>query len=100
MAIQVLEEDVVPLEDAKKLLPGRPDRSTIYRWALGSGSYGVKLESAKVGRKRFTSAQAIQRFVEAVTAAADGQAPPSIRTGRQRHKEMRAAERRLADAGI
>jgi hypothetical protein len=100
MAIQVLEEEVLPLEDAKKLIPGRPDRSTIYRWALGGGSHGIKLESAKVGRKRFTSKQAIQRFVEAVTAAADGEIPPAIRTSRQRQKQMREAERRLASAGI
>lgn len=98
--IDVLSEDVLPLADAKKLLPGRPDRSTIYRWALGGGSHGVKLQSAKVGRKRFTSRQAIQRFVEAVTAAADGEVPPVMPTRRERRKKMKAAERRLSEAGI
>ncbi|MGH6961195.1 MAG: DUF1580 domain-containing protein, partial [Dongiaceae bacterium] len=71
-----MTEDIIRLEDAKKVIPGRPDRATIYRWALGDGSAGVRLETVKVGRKRFTSKQAIQRFVEASTAAAGGRETP------------------------
>lgn len=100
MAIQVLEEDVLRLDDAKKLLPGRPDRSTVYRWALGPGSHGVRLESFKVGRRRFTTKQAIQRFVEAVTVAADGNKQPVVRSHREREKAITSAEKRLEQAGI
>lgn len=99
--IDVLAEEVLELGDARKLLPGRPDRATIFRWALGTGSHGVRLETVKVGRKRFTSKQAIQRFVEASTAAADGKAvPATVRTSRQRQKAIHAAERRLAAEGL
>lgn len=98
--MDVLTEDVLELGEARKFLPGRPDRATIYRWALGPGSHGVRLETVKVGRKRFTSKQAIQRFVELSTAAADGQAPPTMRTNRKRQKDILAAEQRLAAAGL
>lgn len=98
--IDVLNEDMVALDDARKLMPGDPDRATLYRWALGPGSHGVRLETVKVGRKRFTSKQAIQRFAEASTAAADGQAPPTIRAGRERKKSFEDAKRRLAKAGF
>lgn len=100
--IDILSEDLIRLEDAKKILPGRPDRATIYRWALGKGTHGVRLESVKCGgRARFTSKQACQRFVEAVTAAADKrEAPPAVRTSRQRQQDAAAAAKRLKAAGI
>jgi hypothetical protein len=98
--IDILKDKVVPLEHAKKLLPGKPDRSTIYRWALGDGAHGVKLETVKVGRKRFTSEQAIQRFVDAMTAAAAGEPVTVIRTNRQRRHAIKTAAARLAKAGI
>lgn len=97
--IDILSEDVIRLEDAKKVLPGRPDRATLYRWAL-KGAEGVKLATVKCGRGRFTSKQACQRFVEALTVASDGETAPAIRTSRKRQQDATAAAERLKAAGI
>jgi len=46
--------------------------------------------------RRFTSVEAIERFVAATTAAAAGE-PPPVRTPRQRERDIKAAEQRIAD---
>lgn len=69
------------------------------RW-VAQGVHGIRLETLKVGRTRVTSKQALQRFCEAVTAAADGDIAPVVRTSRTRRRAMKASERRLAEAGI
>ena len=75
--------------------------STVWRWSL-RGCRGVKLESFSIGAKRFTTAEAFARFVEATTAIAQGApAPgPTVRSNRQREAAIRAAEAELAEAGI
>lgn len=63
-----LNEDLISLTDATKILPRRnnkrPHFCTILRWCK-NGIDGVKLESCRVGGTLFTSRQAIQRFVNA-----------------------------------
>ncbi len=44
---------------------------TVWRWRQ-RGVRGVRLETFMVGGRRFTTQEAHRRFVEAVTAAADG----------------------------
>ena len=44
-------------------------KSAVYRWAL-HGIRGVKLETYKIGGRRFTSVEALHRFVENLNAAA------------------------------
>ncbi len=75
--------------------------STVWRWSL-RGCRGVKLESFSIGAKRFTTAEAFARFVEATTAVAQGGAAtaPTVRTNRQREAAIKRAEAELADAGI
>ena len=73
MAINVLTEQTLTLPQAAKLLPRlRADRkvhvSTLYRW-IKRGVRGVRLEAAKIGRTCVTSREAIQRFVDRITAA-------------------------------
>jgi len=41
----------------------RPHRSTMWRWAM-VGINGVKLRSAKIGGRRYTSAEALQQFID------------------------------------
>lgn len=72
MAISLFNEDLVLISQAHKLLPGRPHRSTLERWRL-KGRHGVRLESLLIGGLRYTSKQALTRFCNAVTAAADGE---------------------------
>lgn len=99
-SIDITTENMIPFPDAPKHIPGRPHIATVNRFRL-RGSHGVKLETVKVGGRRFTSLEAIQRFVDAVTAAADGRpatitAPPSTR----RQRELDRVDAELARAGI
>ena len=89
-----LDEEIVTLTEASHRLPGRPSASSIWRWHR-HGLRGIKLETIVIGgRRRYTSIQALERFITATTAAADGE-PAPIRTTRQRQKAILAAEREL-----
>jgi hypothetical protein len=107
MAIDITTETVIAPSRATHLCPERrrgvrPNVATIYRWMM-QGVRGVKLESIVVGATRCTSIEALQRFFDALTVAADAEhsgavTPPPLNKSRQ--KEIEAAERRLARAGI
>ena len=74
--------------------------STAWRFAL-HGVRGVKLETFSVGVKRFTTEESITRFIEACTAAANGESTTSEpRTPKQRERDIQQAERELDRAGI
>lgn len=81
-----------------KIVPGRPHASTIWRWHR-RGVKGVRLETVLIGGRRYTSREALARFSERVTAAADGTgAAPS--TPKARARALAQAERDLDAAGI
>lgn len=71
---ELLDEDLTPFAAGIRTLPGRPHVSTGYRF-ITKGCRGVRLESILVGGRRFTSRQALRRFVTAVTAASSNLAP-------------------------
>ena len=68
----LLEENYFLLNDLPEHAPQRRGKkiaiSTIYRWVT-HGLRGVKLETAYVGGIRYTSKQAFDRFVQAITNA-------------------------------
>lgn len=96
--IDIATETVIPIAEAPQHIPGRPSLATVWRWVL-NGTRAGKLESFLIGGRRFTSVEAIQRFAEQSTAAADGHTPP-IRTSKQRDRAIAAAEAELEAAGI
>ena len=68
-----------------------------------NGVRGIRLESIVVGATRCTSVAALQRFFDALTAAADAEhssavVPPPV--SKSRLKTIEAAERRLARANV
>lgn len=63
--IDPAEESLLTLSEAAELLPGRPHRCTLHRWARGV-SGGVRLETLLVGGRRCTSREAVQRFIRAL----------------------------------
>lgn len=70
--IDVFNEHLVPIRDVPRLLPpqrtGRPVHlSAVYRW-IGRGLRGVRLEAVKVGGSTYTSAEALQRFADQLSA--------------------------------
>jgi hypothetical protein len=55
----------------------RPSVSAFYRWTL-QGVRGIRLETKCVGRTPYTSIAAIDRFIDAVSAARTQPTPPKV----------------------
>lgn len=55
-------EQLITLNDAAKLLPGHVHLSTVRRYHL-YGLNGIRLETVLIAGKRWTSRQALERFV-------------------------------------
>lgn len=91
-------EELISLTAAAKTLPGRPSVVTLWRWR-NRGVRGVKLETVLIGGRRYTSREALARFSERCTAAADGLTVPA-RSSRQRAADQSRAKAELAAAGI
>lgn len=99
--LDVLNEQLISLTEAAKLLPGRrqgkrPHVSCVYRWTK-SGCRGVVLESVQIGGTRCTSREALSRFIANLTAANDTIAMAPV-PSRQPH--VARAERKLDQLGL
>lgn len=94
-----MSETLISLAEAARTLPGRPNIATLWRWRT-AGVRGVTLETVTVGGRRYTSREALARFVAATTAAADGEPVARPQTPRQREAAIRAAERELDRLGV
>ncbi len=66
--VDMLKEQLVLLGGAGQVLPNRPARATLWRWAE-KGLHGVILETVWLGGRRYTSQEALQRFLERLNAA-------------------------------
>jgi uncharacterized protein DUF1580 len=69
MSIDIEIETLIPFLAARTAFPGnkRPVLATLHRWRL-RGVRGVRLETCLIGGTRYTSAEAIRRFIEAQNA--------------------------------
>jgi hypothetical protein len=94
--IDVTTEELIPFQRASGKIPGNPHISTIHRWRL-RGVRGARLESVLVGNTRYTSIQAISRFVAALNA---GESANSEVTPGQRERQSQAARLELEKLGI
>ncbi len=101
--VDINTESVVSLTEAARILPTRPHASTMWRW-YKRGVRGIRLETVVIGGKRYTSREALQRFIDRTTEAHDGgaaaPAKPIHETLRQRRAAITKAEAELAEAGI
>ena len=59
--------DAISMQEAAGILPGRPHKNTIVRWAT-RGIYGVKLKTARFAGRRFTRPSWLREFCAAVQA--------------------------------
>ena len=91
----ILQERRLTLSQAARQL--QLHVSTVWRWTL-RGVRGVKLETSLVGGQRFTSHEALDRFVARINAT-DSSAS-AVGNSHQRQREIEAAERELAESGI
>ncbi len=90
MSIDIQSENTCSITDAAKLFPGKPHVASVWRW-IHLGIHGQRLETIRVGGRRFTSHEAIARFIERTTAAADGLETPA-RIAKQRQNGIQRAE--------
>jgi hypothetical protein len=96
-------EHLLTLSAAAREVPNRDSGrgvnvSTVWRWSL-RGIRGVRLQTEMRGGIRYTSREALRRFFAATTAAANGESVGARNTAK-RQREIEAAERELAEAGL
>ena len=102
MPIDIDVEELVHFLEAAKFFPGRkPCIQSLHRWRLngvtGANGQKIKLETIKVSGLRYTSRQAIRRFIVAQNAT--GEPAPQISPS-QRRRQSEAARKALAEIGI
>jgi hypothetical protein len=97
--IDVESETLVQFPDARSAFPGdrRISLATLHRWRQ-KGVRGVKLETKLIGGFRYTSREAIARFIEAQNAD-DVPCAPAI-TPAQRRRQSEAARQELVKIGV
>jgi hypothetical protein len=95
--LETLAATLILLSKAGRLLPTNPSPATLHRWAF-KGINGVKLETYKIGGRRYTTAEALERFVFRLSEsrASDAPSPPSRQV---EERKARAAERAEAIYG-
>ena len=96
--IDIHTESLIPVNEIPSHVPGRIHLATGWRW-IQRGCRGVKLETVLVGGRRYCSREAIHRFIEATTAAADGD-DHSAMPSNQRQRDIDRARRECKLAGI
>ena len=97
--IDVETETLVQFSDARSAFPGidrRLSLATLHRWRL-NGVRGVKLETILIGGLRYTSREAISRFIASQNS--DDAPAPSI-TPSQRRRQSEAAQQELRRMGV
>jgi hypothetical protein len=99
--IDIHSEQLLSLGQAARRLPGHPALSTLWRWQI-KGVLGVRLETVLVGGRRYTSVEALSRFVESSNRVQEPPcgAVPRTRTAREREAAIRRAERELREMGV
>lgn len=93
-----LDEKLLSVTDACRILPGRPHVSTLWRW-ISRGVHGHRLETIVVGGRRFTSRESLERFIDATTTSAND-STPLARTPHRRQQDQMRARQVLIKAGI
>ena len=88
----VLNETLIGLGEACKCFPMPCSRPTLERF-LRRGSKGVLLESVLIGGRRFTSKEAIDRFVRTQLRTGPDQSEP--RRGTMSKREIAEASRKF-----
>ena len=94
--IDIEFEQLRLLSKASPDVPGHPHVSTLIRWAL-RGVKGVQLDTVVVGGRRFTSLEAIQRFVAQLNTRAS---VTGTTENSKRQREIDTVKDRLDAEGI
>jgi hypothetical protein len=97
----LIDQQPLPLAEAARLLPKRPNNATLWRWRT-KGVRGVRLKTSMIGGRRYVTRAALRQFIEAVTDAAAGKIDSPVEPPVRNSKRQRSAEmvRRLRKAGL
>ncbi|MDZ4779591.1 MAG: DUF1580 domain-containing protein [Planctomycetia bacterium] len=95
MAIDFSAETPLSIAEAAAIIPGRPSLASVWRWVL-KGVRGNQLESLMIAGRRFTSHEAIDRFIQRSNSTPS---LPAIVTATRR-REIAAATSYCEAAGI
>jgi Protein of unknown function (DUF1580) len=90
---QLLPVNKVPAYLQSRGLGKRVSVGTVYRWMI-AGVGGVRLETVRIGGQMVTSAEAIQRWVEARERARNKNRPAPVSSETQARKQGGDEERR------
>jgi len=82
-------EDAFPLAEVCRRLKSQPSVQTVWRWAM-KGVRGVQLESRLIGGRRYTSREAVDRFLARLSQPGPAALPP-ITTRRAEQQALAAA---------
>ena len=103
--ISIQHEQLVTLTEAARRLPGRstrPSVSTIFRW-VSPGLRGIQFETVKVGGRRCTSIEALERFFQRLTDLPEenchSHVLPSSGSARQRQTQHALERAGIAESG-
>ena len=91
MPIDIESERLVPLREVPSILPGRVHISSVYRWI---GRQNQRLESIRIGGRRYTSREALSRFVRVCSGE-----PANVETISDAARRHSRAEAELDAAG-
>lgn len=61
-------DEYIAISEVSRYIPGRPSRSTVWRWML-NGVRGHRLASVHVGGRRFVTKAAIKAWLKAINEA-------------------------------
>ena len=75
--------ELIRLEQVSSVLPNRPHRSTVFRWAK-KGRFGIRLRVVSMGGTRCTTERWLMEFFEAVEHAQREHDAPRTQTPRRR----------------
>lgn len=93
------QEELLTLKAARSEFPNRPSLPTIWRWIL-KGSKGIRLDSVRIGGRRYTSKQAVARFIQATTMADRLATRPKRKQSDRKDQSLAAAKLILDQFGV
>ena len=95
--MNVHAENLLTVAQASHECPGRPSIRTVWRW-MRRGAKGTRLESVTIGGRRYTSREALERFIRSQNS--DHLTTPVSTVTSRRKQGLEAAEAELDAAGV
>lgn len=94
--IDLSQEHLISLSQAAKAVPSRPGLRTVWRWVL-NGVRGRKLDSVVIGGRRFTTTEAVSRFLDGCNP---NLCTPTESPSGARQRELEGVDAELAQLGL